>query len=161
MAKIYKIEGESRTKPTDLPKGFTVKEEDGPKGGVATSRYGTEFIVSHYYADPTDIRIDIKSEKRSDGTRQIDTSKLFSPEEARKLRDALNEVLGDDKPYQLRTITDDVGDNWYEVSPDNFVYNYSRHAAESLWKDGGSRTDAGRSWADVNRIYGVRSTKIG
>lgn len=162
MAKVYSVVGQSNTKPTGLPKGLTVKEEDRAKGGTATSLYGTIFTVTDYSSlcDGETVSVDIKSKPNYRGVTEIDTNKLFSFEEARNLRDALNDVLGDGEPYQLRTITDDSGDNWYEVSPDNFVFNDSRHAAESRWKAGGSRTDCGRSWADVNRIYGVRSTKI-
>jgi hypothetical protein len=155
MAKVYIVEGQSDTKPEGLPPGLTVKEQDGPKGGTSTSLYGTTFRVREH-TDANHLRLDIKSEPDRYGDRSIDTVKLFSFDEARNLRDHINEVLGD-SGYALRTVIDESDDKWFEVCPDNFLYDDTRREAESRWVAGGRKSDYGTSLKDIISGCGIKN----
>lgn len=145
MPKEYKVSGQSKTAPKDLPEGLTVEEIH--VDGVATSLFGTTFRVREYADDL--ISLDIKAESDM-GTK---TTKLLSQEEAAKLHEALGELL---KPT-LRAFRDREWDfenprcAWYEVSPDRFIFGSDRSSAEGT---GQAVPMAGRTLDSLTTVWG-------
>lgn len=118
MHKVYRIEGESTTRPENLPAGFTVTEESTeferfiPTGcsdrlQLGLFEYNNALIVSFNEGKVVHSTLDI------------------SRDAARQLRDALNDYLGESEPAGAnRVFKDSQGDVWVETSPGRFTIDW-------------------------------------
>lgn len=154
MGKLYKVKGSSTTKPTNLPSGFTVTEEQTPG---ATSLYGTTLTATEYTTFDREqfVKIKIDDGKPLGTEGRINTDKLFTYDEARNLA---NEILAvTDKTTNQRRVILDKADyrtnpttswRWYETDNGKFTYQYDK-------PNPGQKGDM--SYARIADKYGIHS----
>jgi len=153
MRKVYKVTGQSTSKPSNLPEGFLIKEELVPVDVTVLSKYGVQFRVQSYSGDPEDamtLEI-IPSPAGTSGWAAY--NKIFDKENATKLRDALNEILNDKKGRRvIHDATDSLSDpaRWYECDNGKFYYTSSRQIPSSAI--GGTAT-----YDYIKETYGIRT----
>jgi hypothetical protein len=140
MARIYTVSGESKTRPTDLPDGFTVEET------------GFEAKIGAFYDGDND---SITFEDR-DGTPHLAFSHgsnelYFNRDQIVKLRDALTEWLGDvvltvdsPEPDRSSAYKDADGDTWKYDACNGWRYHGRRNSFVS----------EPYSWLRVTNEYG-------
>lgn len=127
MPKVYKITGESRTRPESLPAGFTVEEEERSLPIIvgAAGAWSLHTIQVHRDGESTSGGEGYRIEFR-EGDRPHHSPLLYVEESAlRELRNKLNEFFGESEddertPYRHRVLRDGAGYLWFEVLPESF-----------------------------------------
>lgn len=145
MRKVYRIVGESNTRPENLPAGFQVMEsEDYFIANVASglSDDGYHLSLEEEISGGLTVSL-IDAEDHNYGSMAI------SKDAARQLREVLAEYLGE--PKSSRVIEDCADDLWFEVAPGRFVSPVARtwDKAEELY-----RTSGGENWYSLEDIRG-------
>lgn len=121
----FKVEGTSKTKPTNLPAGLKVEEVKVPIDETFSLLVDRKLKVSDSSFGGLHFKMSATGTYGENSVVQSHMNK----EELKRLRDLLNEFF----ESELRTFQDRDGSNtrlWYEVDADKFVFSKSRGDAE-------------------------------
>lgn len=149
MRKEYKIVGTSKVKPIDLPDGLAVEETEVEITEVITTGLSREITVTENYGKAAHLQVATTSPFTKNSV-----SASLNKEQTIRLRDALNEILGEGKSG-LRKVVDDSGyaDIWFEIEPDKFYNQSTRKDAQRLADRGAPY----RSLDDLRSSYRVKT----
>jgi hypothetical protein len=139
MTKIYTITGQSTTKPSDLPEGFTVEETETEfRRQFSNGPHARQLLIKETTLRGVDF--DIEDCGLYIGGVNLDTAQTA------KLRDALTEYL-DDGEFVGRVFVDEDEDEWHEQSPDAFDLWQSSDGEWSTNYEGYSLSAITRIWS--------------
>jgi len=125
----FKVQGTSKTKPTNLPDGLTVEEVEVPMKEVFPMLFGRELTVQESSTFGS-THFKLTAPSTAIGSKEI--AGYLVKEDVVKLRDLLNEILsGGKRVFQDRDKS--TTNRWYEVADNKFNYAADRERAEKAY----------------------------
>lgn len=147
MTKTYTVSGQSKTRPSDLPDGFTVEETEGPfeaKIG-AYSDSDCHKVEIHDNSPYSSFSSAVRLVLTTNGVeRKNPWLKLKKPQVA-KLRDALTEWLGDSE-LTVHSPEPDRSASYRDADGDVWTYDLELLGWRYSGRDGGSFRSSAYSW---------------
>lgn len=147
MTKTYTVSGQSKTRPTDLPDGFTVEVTEGPfeaKIGAYSDNDSHHLEIREISSGSLKIAFTSDTYERKEPWLNVGKSQVVT------LRNALNEWLDDG--LKSRVFRDRDGDLWFEVSPGQFISEDGWQSAIRYFDNDGSSESEVRQYAPVTDV---------